>query len=128
MNNNQAREYFKNKGLNYSNIRKEHIEKLICLVYTELEKYLNNGTKYSKEMNMKVKQLGYRDKKFTKNGLHHAYIRVDGSYFGGRECISFNSDGFIGFCGWADSTNTEPIINAFVEWCDYIIDEVKKSN
>jgi len=120
VNNDQAREYFKSKGLSYAYINIELLEKLIYFIDQELEKYLNNGTKYSKEMGMKVKQLGYKDKKFTKQGLHHAYIKVDGSYFGGRECISFNRDGFIGFCGWADSTNTEPIIKAFIKWCDYI--------
>lgn len=34
----------------------------------------------------------------------------------GREAVSFNSDGFIGFCGWADSKNTEVILTAVEEW------------
>lgn len=35
-----------------------------------------------------------------------------------RECISFNADGWIGFAGWADQGNTNPILRAFIEWCD----------
>lgn len=34
------------------------------------------------------------------------------------ECISFNADGWIGFAGWADQGNTNPILRAFIEWCD----------
>ena len=34
----------------------------------------------------------------------------------GREAISFNSDGFIGFCGWADTQNSQPFLNAFRRW------------
>ena len=128
MTNEQAREYFKNKGLKYSDINRNLLEQLINFIDIELDKYLNNGTKYSKEMGLKVKQLKKNDKKFIKEGLQHAFIKVDGSYFGGRECISFNSDGFIGFCGWADSTNTEPIIKAFVKWCDYISNLIINNN
>ena len=34
----------------------------------------------------------------------------------GREAISFNVDGFIGFCGWADTQNSQPFLNAFRRW------------
>lgn len=37
-----------------------------------------------------------------------------------KEVISFNRDGFIGFCGAADSENTAPVVAAFVEWCDWL--------
>lgn len=50
--------------------------------------------------------------------LKSAFLRCDGSYFHGREAISFNSDGFIGFCGWADSENTAPFLCAFCRWMD----------
>lgn len=41
-----------------------------------------------------------------------------------RECISFNADGWIGFAGWADQGNTNPILRAFIEWCDVLAKEV----
>lgn len=32
--------------------------------------------------------------------------------------VGFNADGWIGFAGWADQGNTNPILRAFIEWCD----------
>lgn len=29
-----------------------------------------------------------------------------------------NEDGFIGFAGWADQGNTNPLLRAFLRWCD----------
>lgn len=50
--------------------------------------------------------------------VRDAYIRVDGPYFEDREAISINSDGFIGFAGWADSRNERPFLCAFARWLD----------
>ena len=30
------------------------------------------------------------------------------------------ADGWIGFAGWADQGNTNPILRAFIEWCDVL--------
>lgn len=50
-----------------------------------------------------------------------AFLYVDADYFKQREAISFNSDGFIGFAGWAGSSACEPIFSAFSEWlCAFI--------
>ena len=48
--------------------------------------------------------------------IKNAYIPVKSSYFDNREGITFNSDGWIGIAGWADSKNVRPIILAFVLW------------
>ena len=54
---------------------------------------------------------------YTENGrLIWVEITVDGSYFKNREGITFNSDGFVGFAGWACDTNAEPFANAFIDW------------
>ncbi|NRT90116.1 hypothetical protein [Clostridium beijerinckii] len=59
--------------------------------------------------------------KYKSNGeLIECYLFMNSHYFTQRECISFNKDGFIGFCGWAGGTNSVPIINAFIEWCNYL--------
>ena len=47
-----------------------------------------------------------------------AYIRVDGPYFEDREGISFETNGFVGFAGWADSRNERPFLCAFARWMD----------
>ena len=50
--------------------------------------------------------------------LISCFLYVNSHYFERRECISFNADGWIGFAGWADQGNTNPILRAFIEWCN----------
>ena len=45
-----------------------------------------------------------------------AALRCYASYFGDREAVTFNQDGFIGFAGWADSINAQPILDGFANW------------
>jgi hypothetical protein len=52
--------------------------------------------------------------------VKECYFLLNSHYFTQREAISFNSDGFIGFAGWADSGNKSPLMSAFVEWVDTI--------
>lgn len=112
MNNNDARQYFKQSNLSYEDLTIESINQLRKLISKELKKTTN----------LKM-TLSRKDKNhfLIKNGkLYYSSIRVDSFYFSKREGISFNPDGFIGFAGWADSENTEPFINAFVKWCDWL--------
>ena len=47
-------------------------------------------------------------------GIAKAYLKIDcPGQWNGREAVSFNSDGFIGFCGWADSQNSQPFYRAW---------------
>lgn len=60
--------------------------------------------------------------KFNNDGvLIRGSIRVKGNHFDDREGITFNTDGFIGFSGWADSKNKLPFLNAFNEWTMWLI-------
>ena len=62
--------------------------------------------------------------KFDDGGkLVKAYLKIDcPGEWSGREAVSFNPDGFIGFCGWADTQNSQPILSAFMEWlCEFVI-------
>ena len=52
--------------------------------------------------------------------MEYAHIKVDSHYFEGREAISFNRGGWIGFAGWASSENIKPFCNAFCEWVDVL--------
>lgn len=45
-----------------------------------------------------------------------AGIKCKSFYFTGREVVSFNRDGFIGFAGWADDKHIQPILDGFIEW------------
>lgn len=56
--------------------------------------------------------------KYDANGdLKFAEITCRAGYFKKRTCIIFEKNGFIGFCGWADTTNTKPVVQAFKDWC-----------
>jgi hypothetical protein len=115
MTNDEAREYFKSKGLSYADIT----EGDICTLVMLLNKYIKQACK-NHEMSVDTMRMSQRIKsKFNTSGkLIECYLFINSHYFTQRECISFNIDGFIGFCGWAGGDNPRPIIKAFTEWCD----------
>lgn len=43
-------------------------------------------------------------------------VRVKSDYFENREGVTFNDNGFVGFCGWADDGNAAPVFWAVVDW------------
>ena len=111
-----ARKYFQEKGLSYENITSGDI----CVLVMILNKHLKIAIKENKTPT-KMYMSEKIDFKYKPNGtLKEGYLYVNSQYFRQREAISFNSDGFIGFCGWADDRNTPIIVNAFIEWCDTI--------
>lgn len=118
-----AREYFKNKGLSYDDIGMVDFIQLHTIVGTFLDIY-RTKTDHSRQMDMKIRKMCPRNKKFNKGKLVRGEILIDGSYFHSREGITFNENGFIGFCGEFSTVNSEPILAAFVKWCDELA-EVK---
>ena len=117
MTNDKAREYFKSKNLSYKDIT----EGDICILVMFLNRHIKEACK-NHEMSVDSMRMSEKIRsKYTTNGkLIECYLFINSHYFTRRECISFNKDGFIGFCGWADSRNTKPIIGAFIEWCDAV--------
>ena len=111
---NEAREYFANKGLTYDDITEGDILTLVMLLNKHI-KAANKDNETSVEMSLSSKTVV---KKRTNGKLLACYLYLNSHYFTRRECISFNEDGFIGFAGWADQGNTNPILRAFLEWCD----------
>lgn len=112
-----ARDYFKSKGLTYQDITEGDILVLVMLLNKEIKKAVKAG-----EMSTESMHLSRRvDMKKRSNGtIVTCFLYINSHYFTQRECISFNRDGFIGFCGWADTGNTNPILRAFLAWCDYL--------
>lgn len=45
-------------------------------------------------------------------------LRCSAYYFNRREAVTFYSDGFVGFAGWADGVNSVPVLQGFMEWLD----------
>ena len=108
----EAREYFNNSGLSYDCINMNDIYRLIQLLNVEISKLNRHMLMMNEPSRKKVK--------IKENGLIYARLEVKGTYFADREAITFNEDGFIGFCGWADGCNSKAIIDGFINWCDYL--------
>lgn len=120
--NNEAREKFVSMGLFYANLDEPKIRLLYAMLCEELKFFCEHeddakmGMTVSQRLEMSVSIDGQ---------FQHAFMYVDGSYFKEREAISFNPGGFIGFGGWASSKNVQPMIRAFIKWCDVISQEIK---
>lgn len=48
--------------------------------------------------------------------LAFAELRCRSDYFEGRQAVTFERDGFVGFAGWADEVNVQPVLAAFIGW------------
>lgn len=114
---NEARKYFAEKGLSYADITSGEICALVLLLNRHL-KIANAKHITSVDMHMSEKISC----KYKSNGtLSEGFLFINSHYFTQREAISFNKDGFIGFCGWASESNTSVFVGAFKEWCDAIL-------
>lgn len=115
--NDRAREYFTASGLTYYDVTEGDILVLVMLLNKHIKKAVKDhetsveSIYLSKKIDMKKRSDG---------SIICCYLYVNSHYFTKRECISFNRGGFIGFAGWADQGNTNPILRAFLEWCDYL--------
>lgn len=115
MNRDEARAWFAAAGLTYANVDKDSLQRLKELID---EKMVASGLmKGSYRCNKKLILEGRVSPSFFAGIECHAF------YFDKREAVSFNRDGFIGFAGWSDDTNVQPILEGFVAW----VDELKYS-
>lgn len=112
--NDEAREHFKECGLTYRDITEGDILSLVMLLNREFKKS-NKAGETSTTITLSKKMLM---KRRLDGSIVNCFLFVNGGYFTQRECISFNANGFIGFAGWADEENTNPIRRAFLTWCD----------
>lgn len=110
------RERFERLG-GYRLLFEEHLDRLTSLV--DLECIYHNLYEEGVELYLPAfsTEVVYGDPAEPER-ITAAFIRVDGSYFEGREAISFNGDGFVGFAGWASTKNVLPFYRAFSAWLD----------
>ena len=115
--NEYARQYFRIKGIQFKDIRRYDIDLLHAMCVIEIDNVRRYPeSKISSQLRMSHKVVFNR-----KNGVFEsAFLFVNSDYFKKREAISFNSDGFIGFAGWATTQNTQPFLRAFCKWCDLL--------
>ena len=114
--NDEARAYFVDMGLTYADVYREDIRMLCSMLDVELRK-----VRYLRPLSGDEPQLEWN----ASRQRYYPALRGMGSAFitlrwagAQREAISFNADGFIGFCGWASSANTLHVVEAFKDWCD----------
>ena len=108
MNRDEARARFKEAGLTYANVDAASLQRLRDLIN---EKMIASGLmKGSYRCNKKITLQGRVSPSFFAGIECHAF------YFDKREAVSFNRDGFIGFAGWSDDTNVQPILEGFAAW------------
>ena len=114
----ECRERFKELGLSYSDITEGDVLALVMLLNREIKKSNKSGETSVNTMRLSEK----REIDINEDGtIRTCFLYMNSHYFKNRECISFNRDGFIGFCGWADIGNSNPIKRAFLEWCDVLV-------
>lgn len=111
----EARKHFADCGLTYADITGGDILALVLLLNREIKKSNKAGETSVNTMRLSDKIVSKHN---TNGTIKECYLYLNSHYFTRRECISFNRDGFIGFAGWADQGNTNPILRAFLEWCD----------
>lgn len=103
----QAREAFNCAGLTYATLTPASVRKLRALIN---EQMIASGCMKG---TFRCRQRGTL--KQTPHG-QYAEIRCKADYFSDREAVSFNTDGFIGFAGWSDEKNVQPILAGFEAW------------
>jgi hypothetical protein len=113
MNNDEAREYAKNRGVTNKSLTDQSVD----LLHAILSRKLIESGCFSDSFRMSP--IFKKDKPKNNEGrFSWVSLRCNAHYFQKREAVSFNRDGFIGFCGWASSGNATPIISGFIEWVD----------
>ena len=122
MNREEARQYFKDLGLTYDYIT---LDDLHLLKWILNRNFANIQVQTMKDNVHYVYWHRVNDAKYYKgiydnNTLIKAQLTGKGGYFDAREVITFNPNGYIGFCGEADKKNTIPVIESFIEWCNHL--------
>lgn len=111
-----ARDYFSKCDLTYDDITEGDVLVLVMLLNKELkESNKNHETSATLRLSKRIDFVNSPQLTCKK-----CFLYVNSHYFTQRECISFYQDGFIGFAGWADQGNTNPILRAFLKWCNVL--------
>lgn len=127
MNRDEARSYFKESSLTYELLTEADIDVLWETVERELRKF-QIAEDPEKMMGMVMRKTRKKDVKILKrSGLQFAYLKINGSYFEGREAISFQRNGFIGFGGELSDRNVKPILEGFCRWCDITSKQIMRN-
>lgn len=112
----EAREFFAAANLSYEQIAENDIRALDGYLAIEYAQHVRDGGVVNMHACYRKKYQPEVRLSKDRPGIEAAFIFVSSNYFSGREAISFNEDGFIGFAGWASGTTIKPFIRAFYRW------------
>jgi len=104
----EARSHWKKSGLSFASLTPSNLRNLRGKVNKAMIASGAIGESYRAHQRFTIRDT-------------HAALRCRAYYFEQREAITFNKDGFVGFAGWADDTNIQPILSAFCAWVDEMI-------
>ena len=121
----EARQHFEDCGLSYSDITEGDILALVLMLNREIKASNKRGETSVNTMRLSTK---IDMKKNTNGSIKSCFLYMNSHYFTRREAISFNADGYIGFAGWADPGNLNPLKRAFWKWCDELKKEKEESD
>lgn len=121
----QACKHFKDCGLSYQDITLRELRYLQVELDSEFisvhRAYLNGQRKKP------LYWLHANDAKYYKGEydpadghMIHAHLTAKGTYFTARNVIDFWRGGRIEFCFEASDLNAQPVLKAFMAWCDWL--------
>lgn len=103
LNRNEVRALFASEKLDYTVLTPKNMQRLRTLINEQMKASgCFKGT------------FRCRQRATIRDG--YAELRCKAFYFDSREAVTFNSDGFIGFAGWADEKNVQPVLAGFKDW------------
>ena len=116
----EARAYFKEKGLTYGDISRTDLVYLRALLDLHFMKHRTERAgaglrPYWVRTHLVLPHGGEWDES---GALECAYLTGKGTFFTVEDVIYFRRDGAITFCWHASEKNAAPVLAAFVEWCD----------
>ncbi|CAL9991368.1 hypothetical protein VPHD81_0112 [Vibrio phage D81] len=99
LNRDKVREAIAKAGITTDNVTLGQLESL----YNHIDKAMRESDCYDGTMRMN-------------NRKDVMYMTCRTNEWESREAVSFNRDGFIGFAGWADDNNVQPILRGVMRW------------
>jgi hypothetical protein len=119
MDRDDARAHWARSGLTYEALTAENLRRLRTLIDRQMRASgVMSGT-------LRACQ------RFSIHNKHSsgkwAALKCKAFYFDDRQAVTFEPHGFIGFAGWADATNVQPILTAFCAWVDELAGRERQS-
>lgn len=121
----QALDHFAACGLSYEDITLRKLRYLEIELNSEFNKVYReclDGKRKKPLYWVQINHAKYYKGQYDPADGHliHAHMTAQGTYFNARNVIDFCSNGHIEFCYEADDINTQPVLKAFITWCDWL--------